>query len=150
MANTTMQNMLLTTKYPLQEFLLDLLDSLPRLRLSDQQMRLVIFVLKEAGVSNVPSLQTLRRVQKRLREDVAVPTERRISVKGNVFYVNQLGAQIAQVRELHIHLYRYISHSNTVNRTSRILWLGRSFISIRNEETVLLVRRGMVKNGHRS
>ena len=83
-----------------QEFLLDLLDSLPRLRLSDQQMRLVIFVLKEAGVLNVPSLQTLRRVQKGLRESVAVPTERRISVKGNVFYVNQLGAQIAQVREL--------------------------------------------------
>lgn len=80
-----------------QEFLLDLLDSMPRLRLSDQQMKLVIFILKEAGVKNVPSLDTLRRVQKKLREDIAVPTERHISVKGNVFYVNQLCGQIAQV-----------------------------------------------------
>ena len=58
----------------LQEFLLDMLDSLPRLRLSDAQMRTIIFVLKEAGVKDVPSLKTVRRVQKKLRERVGFTT----------------------------------------------------------------------------
>lgn len=80
-----------------QEFLLDLLDSLPRLQLSDAHMSMFIFILKECGVPNVPSLKTLRRVQTGLRLSVVIPTHRRVSERGNIFYVNGIGAQIAKV-----------------------------------------------------
>lgn len=80
-----------------QEFLLDLLDSLPRLQLSDAHMSMVIFILKECGVPNVPSLKTFRRVQTGLRESVRMPTYKRVSDRGNIFYVNGIGAQVAKV-----------------------------------------------------
>ena len=82
----------------LQEFLLDMLDCLPRLRLSDAQMRTIIFVLKEAGVKDVPSLKTVRRVQKKLRERVGFTTVRHVSNRGHIFYVNDIHAQISKVR----------------------------------------------------
>lgn len=79
-------------------YLLDLLDNLPRLRLSDPHMRTIMFVMKELGVKSVPSLDTLRRLQAQLREHVSVPTSLRSSSRGHIFYVNEIGAQIAKVR----------------------------------------------------
>ncbi|KLO13183.1 hypothetical protein SCHPADRAFT_970312 [Schizopora paradoxa] len=76
-------------------FLLDMLDNLPRLRLSDSQLRAVLFVMKESGAKDVPSFDTLRRRQKAFRK-FSVPTERKESAKGNVFYVNDIHAQVAQ------------------------------------------------------
>lgn len=80
----------------IQEFLLDLLDSMPRMQLSNDQMRMIIFVLKECGVPDVLSLETLRRVQDGLREKGSVPTTRHETERGNIFYVNDIGAQIAK------------------------------------------------------
>lgn len=70
---------------------------MPRLQLSDDHMRMIIFVLKECGVPDVPSLETLRRVQDGLRENGSVPTTRHETERGNIFYVNDIGAQIAKV-----------------------------------------------------
>ena len=90
------ENIGLLTTFVGQEFLLDCLDSLPRLQVSDAQMRAFLFVLNECGVPNVPSLATLRREQKRLRSTIGTPTVRHESMRGNVFYVNDIGDQIAK------------------------------------------------------
>lgn len=81
-----------------QMFLLDVLDNLPRLRLSDAQLRVILFVMRETGSKDVPSLTTFRRFQQRLRESMAVQTRRHQSGQGNVFYENDLPRQVAEVR----------------------------------------------------
>ena len=83
-----------------------MLDSLPRLRLSETQMRTIIFVLREAGVKGVPSLKTLRHVQEKLRERVGFPTVRHVSPRGNVFHVNDIKAQVAKVGYLNTTIRR--------------------------------------------
>lgn len=70
---------------------------MPRLQLSNDHMRMIIFVLKECGVPDVPSLETLCRIQDGLRENGSVPTTRHETERGNIFYVNDIGAQIAKV-----------------------------------------------------
>lgn len=80
--------------------MLEMLDNHPRMRLSDAQLDVVLFVMRECGCLNVPSLYALRRMQKELRLRVAVPTDRHQSMKGNVFSVNNLAAQIAKVLSL--------------------------------------------------
>ena len=74
-----------------------MLDSLPRLRISNSIMRAFLFVLKEAGVPDVPSLDTLRRRQVQLRKEAAVPTQRHVSNHGNIFYANDICQQVAKV-----------------------------------------------------
>lgn len=76
--------------------ILDTLDSSPRLRLSDNQMQLIMFGMSELGVRDVPALSTFRNMQKALRRKIAVPTEEHRSSRGNVFYVNNIGALIAK------------------------------------------------------
>lgn len=76
--------------------ILDTLDSSPRLRLSDNQMQLIMFGMSELGVRDVPALSTFRDMQKALRRKIAVPTEEHRSSRGNVFYVNNIGALIAK------------------------------------------------------
>lgn len=78
-------------------FLLDMLDNLPRLRLSGEHMRAIMFAMKELGVPDVPSLDTLRRTQKKLRSKNSVQTQRHVSSRGNIFYANDMCAQIAKV-----------------------------------------------------
>lgn len=75
--------------------LLDFLCNLPRLRLSKAQISAFIFVLKEAGVTGVPSYDKLRRIQKKLHERISVPSRRSVSSQQNVYYTNEIAAQIA-------------------------------------------------------
>ncbi|KAJ7796773.1 hypothetical protein B0H14DRAFT_3093282 [Mycena olivaceomarginata] len=56
-------------------FMLDLLDNLPRLRLSDDHLKAIIWVMKECGTPNVPSFYALRKMQAKL-------------TRANQFYMN--------------------------------------------------------------
>ncbi|EJD36693.1 hypothetical protein AURDEDRAFT_73929, partial [Auricularia subglabra TFB-10046 SS5] len=76
-------------------FFVDLLDSLPRLRLSDAHMQMIIFVLNQCGARDVPSFYALRKFQELLREKCAPATVQHRSVHGNIFYSNDIRDTIA-------------------------------------------------------
>ncbi|KAG8913665.1 hypothetical protein FRC01_004436, partial [Tulasnella sp. 417] len=77
-------------------FLLDLLDNMPRLRLSDAHMRLIIWVMKQAGCPNMPSFTELRKAQEGLRKTIGLKTHQYTSQIGNIFYMNDIPKLIAQ------------------------------------------------------
>lgn len=68
-------------------FFLDLLDSLPRLRMSDDQLKAVLWVMKECGTRDVPSFYKLRKAQERLRM-MFLTSREHISVSGKEFFAN--------------------------------------------------------------
>ncbi|KAI0308812.1 hypothetical protein OF83DRAFT_1089519 [Amylostereum chailletii] len=70
-------------------FMLDLLDNLPWLRMSDDQLKAVMWVMQECGVHDVPGLKALRSLQARLTREVGVTSELHISALGHRFFVNQ-------------------------------------------------------------
>ncbi|KAF7308069.1 hypothetical protein MKEN_01169200 [Mycena kentingensis (nom. inval.)] len=77
-------------------FLLNTADNLPRLRISDSQMKLFLFILKECGVQNVPSFAALRKLQSDLRTSgSAIPTNECRSVQDKVFYTNNFQKVVA-------------------------------------------------------
>ena len=65
--------------------------------MSDSQLSLVLFTMRELGVDNIPSLKTFRRVQVKMREKVSVTTERKVSSRGNIFHANNIGSIVAKV-----------------------------------------------------
>ncbi|KAJ7187665.1 hypothetical protein B0H12DRAFT_1040249 [Mycena haematopus] len=48
--------------------LLDILDNLPRLRMSSNQLKMILWLLKECNVSNVPSYNGLCKMQDQLQK----------------------------------------------------------------------------------
>jgi len=82
-------------------FLLDTLDSMPRLRVSDALMKIFLWVLKESGAPDVLSLGQLREVQATLRDSSGVPSGSYKSAQNNVFYMNDVRSIVAKVCCLH-------------------------------------------------
>ena len=78
-------------------YILDLLDSMPRLRLSGALMKSILWALKELDVPNVPSFKQLRKTQKSLAEKICISPTRHESAMGNIFYQNSLEALLALV-----------------------------------------------------
>lgn len=81
-------------------FLLDMIDNLPRLRLSDAHMRLILFVLKHGKASEVPSFSALRKQQDKLSVSMGIQTRLFRTVSGNIFFMNDLGMTLAMVSSL--------------------------------------------------
>ncbi|KAG9120930.1 hypothetical protein FRC07_003332 [Ceratobasidium sp. 392] len=65
--------------------LLDLLDNIPRLRLSAEHLKLIMWVMEEAGCPNMPTFSALRETQKQLRKVCAIKSHQYRSSQGNVF-----------------------------------------------------------------
>ncbi|KAF8064464.1 hypothetical protein FPV67DRAFT_1672161 [Lyophyllum atratum] len=76
------------TSDPTQVFMLDLIDNLPRLRLSDDHLKAFMWVMRECGTPNVPSFSTLRKIQAALTKDFNAGPKRHTSSLGNHFYTN--------------------------------------------------------------
>ncbi|KAJ6456513.1 hypothetical protein C8R45DRAFT_1056469 [Mycena sanguinolenta] len=76
--------------------LLDILDNLPRLRMSSNQFKMILWILKECNVSNVPSYNGFRKIQERLRTLCGSEPQLYTSSIGNRFYVNDIRETIAR------------------------------------------------------
>jgi hypothetical protein len=69
-------------------FMLDLLDNLPRLRLSDDHMKTILWIMKECKTPNVPSFSALRKKQATLTHEVNISPRMHTSALGNKYYMN--------------------------------------------------------------
>ncbi|KAJ3782266.1 hypothetical protein GGU10DRAFT_275927 [Lentinula aff. detonsa] len=75
--------------------LLDILDNLPRLRLSTHSVKLILWMLKELG-HNVPSLNKFRAMQKSLRSECASVPQAHVSDFKNHYHSIPLQESIAK------------------------------------------------------
>ncbi|KAJ6480443.1 hypothetical protein C8R45DRAFT_1054393 [Mycena sanguinolenta] len=76
--------------------LLDILDNLPRLRMSSNQFKMILWILKECHISNIPSYNGFRKMQERLRNLCGSEPKLYTSSVGNRFYVNDIRETIAR------------------------------------------------------
>jgi hypothetical protein len=95
----------------LQMFVLDLLDNKPRLQLSDEHMKSILWALTELGVTDVPSLKRFRGMQKTLAEQINVAPHHHVSAMGNHFYQNSPGTLLAFVSKTLRSIFWLISRS---------------------------------------
>jgi len=77
--------------------MLDIIDNLPRLRMSSNLFRMVLWVLKETGLSNVPSYEAFRKLQTDLRKRCGSEPTKYKSSLGNIFYMNSIEETTARV-----------------------------------------------------
>ncbi|KAJ3509005.1 hypothetical protein NLJ89_g5450 [Agrocybe chaxingu] len=95
--------------------LLDIMDNLPRLRVSSSLMRVFLWILKESGVPGTPSYDRFRAMQKHLCELCGTLPTAHESLLGNVFYVNDICQSIAMDfanPEVSKHLHFYPEETN--------------------------------------
>ena len=78
--------------------MLDLLDRLPRLRISDDHMKTIIWIMRECGTPSVPTFTGLRKLQEKLKKEIGVVPEHHTSPLGNHFYTNHPARLFALVR----------------------------------------------------
>ena len=83
-----------------QMFILDMLDNMPRLRLSTDHLKLFIWALNELGVPDVPSLKRFRDMQDRLTKVTNVRTTLKKSPQGEPFYQNSVPDLLGLVRDM--------------------------------------------------
>ena len=77
--------------------MLNILDNLPRLRMSSNLFQMVLWVLKESWLSNVPSYEAFRKMQADIQKQCgSEPTECKSSL-GNIFYLNNIPETIERV-----------------------------------------------------
>ncbi|KAJ7912613.1 hypothetical protein B0H13DRAFT_2232426 [Mycena leptocephala] len=74
----------------------DILDNLPRLRLSSSQLKMILWIMDVCGARDVPSFNKFRAMQKHIRKMVGVRSEAHKSSLGNLFYVNDIRDLIAK------------------------------------------------------
>ena len=77
--------------------MLDILDNLPRLRMSSNLFWMVLWILKESRLSNVPLYESFRKMQANIQKQCgSKPTECKSSL-GIIFYMNNIPEKIAWV-----------------------------------------------------
>ncbi|KAF8164946.1 hypothetical protein B0H34DRAFT_670909 [Crassisporium funariophilum] len=114
-------------------------DNLPWLRISTSFMKVLLWLLKEAGVKHVPSFDGLQKVQKSLNREI-VPTVHWKSPKGHAFSFNDPRAIVANE----------LTNGPWISkRTGPISLLQSTFVAFQSfHETELFMKSGMVKNGN--
>ena len=110
-------------------FWLDILGNLPRLRLSEAHMKIVLFIMKQTGSKHVPPYSALKRMQQAMNQVSAAPTVRRTSEFGNTFFTNDPCATFAMASPLPL-LHPL---ADNVCRNFQTRMLRRRWHSTRNE-----------------
>lgn len=101
-------------------FLLDVIDNLPRLRFSDAEIQIILWLLKQTGCRKVPTFYALRKMQQRLRERCNNPTVQIRTSLGNIMYSNDICSGIARVRVIFVTVHFVLTFLH-FTRTLRIL-----------------------------
>jgi hypothetical protein len=70
--------------------LLDIIDNLPRLRMSSSQFKFILWLLKECCVKDVLSYNSFWKLQTKLRNACGIHPTAHTSSIGNIFYVNDV------------------------------------------------------------
>lgn len=86
-------------------FVLDLLDSLPRLWLSDHHLNMIIWAMQQCGTPDVPTFSQLRAMQKQLKVKIGVETTHHRSSQGNKFYANSASSTFQLVSDTGLFAY---------------------------------------------
>ena len=81
----------------LQMFLLHLLHNLPRQWVSQTLMQVFLWILRETGAVDVPSLAGFQKMETALRTASPIKTTQFISTKGNIFYSNEIAQLVTKV-----------------------------------------------------
>lgn len=79
--------------------LLDLISNLPRLRLSSAHFKLILWLLRDSGVPNVPSYYAFQQMKAELQKTCGSEPQPFKSVVGNYFYVNDPRDAVKKVRK---------------------------------------------------
>jgi hypothetical protein len=88
--------------------LLDIIDNMPRLRMSSSQFKIILWLLKECRVKDVPSFNAFRKLQTKLRDACGTHPTAHTSSIGNIFYVNDVRESVARV-DTHIYAAYYLT-----------------------------------------
>jgi len=80
--------------------LLDVFSNMPRAQVSESVMSFILWMMRESGSKDVPSLKRLQSVQQKLREQTGVKTFAQESALGNKFHMNDPRSIIEQVSTL--------------------------------------------------
>lgn len=80
-----------------KEFALDLLDHLPRCRISGDMLKSILSCMMISGTPDVPSFGSLRSTQEGLDKMVGLIPQKHTSSLGNVFYMIPPSALISLV-----------------------------------------------------
>jgi hypothetical protein len=67
------------------------------LKFSVPQQKAILAWAKELGVKEVPTMDCIKKTQKRIIEIVGNPTEKHVATNGDVFYLNDVGKAISKV-----------------------------------------------------
>ena len=132
-------------------FLLDTLDNLPRMRISNSLMNVFLWILHKGGAHNIPSLYHLCQVQASLWKSTGVPTTQHQSPKGNVYSMNDPRTLVAMVHDMTALMPAKINHSYFVLlKTGAILQYAIISIAIQwFPEMVWYLRSIMCRNSIR-
>ncbi|KAF8145504.1 hypothetical protein K438DRAFT_2097776 [Mycena galopus ATCC 62051] len=115
--------------------LLDICDNLPRLPISESLMRIFIWILRECGAKDVPSLDALCKTQKHLHGRCGVPTIPCTSVQGNNFCINDPKAIIQmECSNVEIHSQFHLYPEINMNRSVSEIWHGEKLCNEINPE----------------
>ncbi|KAJ3978496.1 hypothetical protein F5890DRAFT_1397533, partial [Lentinula detonsa] len=71
-------------------FLLDVLDNLPRLRLSSNHLKMILWIMWNSDPKDVPSYKALRDEQAKLRNLCGIPSIQYKSEQGDIYYLNDV------------------------------------------------------------
>ena len=90
-----------------QMLALDLIDHLPRCRISTDTLKAILACMTISGTPDVPSFSALQSTQAALDKVVGLVPQKHISSLGNVFYMNPPSALISLVCYLHLQHLEY-------------------------------------------
>ena len=78
-------------------FLTDILFDSSHLRFSVKQKKAVLEWVSDLSTKEVPMLHANKTVQKRLNKTLGNPSKEKLSRRGNVYFINNIGTAIAKV-----------------------------------------------------